>query len=350
MVLAPGFDHQDHFIEGLPEMRKTPEEENVFVHMLDNHYTSVRNFYHGWNHARGDMICYSPAGPYKGEGTDFWALYYESFNRTDKLHGRAQLGARIQYWTPNKEIYKMPYANEIALDECHKRGVDVMFGWEMLKVHFNEIGEKIATFRNVDNGAILEKPFNHANINPPSRAHTELVEANITDSQGTIDVNPYTLQHERFENIFAFGDAIAGNTTRTMAAAIAQNPVVKHNLNRFMEGKELNGVYDGYSWMPFYLSHSNANNFQHTWDYEPTTKNHAIPNFGLFTKIYFGRQLRTNLNICKHYSGFKKDHGPPHNYFNAQYDPLDKNEYLMSRGVDVEALRNIHSKNTAIQA
>jgi hypothetical protein len=27
------------------------------------------------------MICYSPKFPYKGEGTDFYALYYEHFMR-----------------------------------------------------------------------------------------------------------------------------------------------------------------------------------------------------------------------------------------------------------------------------
>lgn len=189
--------------------------------MLDTKETSDRNYYHGWNHTNGDMICYAPQGPYKGEGTDFYALYYESFMRQDKLHGRSSANAKIQFWTPNKEIFKFDYANMVAEEECNKRGIDIMYGWEMLKVDRNQYGEKIATFRNVDTGAILEKPFTHANINPPSKAHKELVEANIVDSNGLIDVNPYTLQHSRFENIFAFGDAIAGATTRTQHAAYA---------------------------------------------------------------------------------------------------------------------------------
>ena len=193
LVLSPGFDHSDRHIEGLPEMRASHESEKVFVHMLDNKMTMDKNYYHGWNHTNGDMICYSPAGPYKGEGTDFWALYYESFMRQDKLQGRSAAGARIQYWTPNKEIYKFPYANEVALEECHKRGIDVMFGWEMTKVHRNEHDEKIATFRNVDSGEVIEKAFTQANINPPSHARAELVEAGITDHTGLIDVNPFTL-------------------------------------------------------------------------------------------------------------------------------------------------------------
>jgi len=124
----------------------------------------------------------------------------------------------------------MPYANEVAQDECHKRGIDMMFGWEMIKMHQTNVGEKVATFKNVDTGELLEKPFFHANINPPSLPQPGLVEAGITDGTGMVDVNPYTLQHSRFENIFAMGDAIKGETTRTQAAAIAQCPVLKHNL------------------------------------------------------------------------------------------------------------------------
>jgi sulfide:quinone oxidoreductase len=71
----------------------------------------------------------------------------------------------------------------------------------------------------VSTGETLEKPFAHANINPTSLPHQELVDAGLTDSNGLIDVNPYTLQHERFENVFAFGDAIRGNITRTQITA-----------------------------------------------------------------------------------------------------------------------------------
>jgi hypothetical protein len=68
-----------------------------------------------------------------------------------------------------------------------------MYGWEMMKVHINDHGEKIATMKNVDSGETMEVPFNHANINPTSQPFEELVEAGITDGSGLIDVNPYTL-------------------------------------------------------------------------------------------------------------------------------------------------------------
>jgi len=110
---------------------------------------------------------------------------------------------------------QFPYANEVCLDECKKRGIDVFFNMELISVKKNSIGEKIATFRNTISGETIEKDFSSDVINPPSKPVSELVEAGITNSKGLVDVNPYTLQHKRYENIFAFGDCIGINTTRT---------------------------------------------------------------------------------------------------------------------------------------
>ena len=81
LVLAPGFDHSTKHIKGLEEMEKSPEMDGVFCHVLDHKERVNRNFWNGWNNTNGDMICYSPKFPYKGEGTDFYALYYEHFMR-----------------------------------------------------------------------------------------------------------------------------------------------------------------------------------------------------------------------------------------------------------------------------
>ena len=81
LVVATGLDHRSDLIEGLPELEKTPMHENVYTHLLQGPEKMRRNYYHGWSHVSGDMVCYSPKAPYKGEGNDFMALYYESFLR-----------------------------------------------------------------------------------------------------------------------------------------------------------------------------------------------------------------------------------------------------------------------------
>jgi len=87
--------------------------------------------------------------------------------------------------------------------------------------------------------------------------------------------------------VFAFGDAIRGNTTRTQTAAQAQNPIVKHNLKQFMAGKECNAIYNGYSYFPFYMSPAHATCMSHTWDFEPAQNNHWVSGYGLFGSRYF---------------------------------------------------------------
>jgi hypothetical protein len=85
LVFAPGLDHKMDHIPGLAALDSEPDYENTFVHMLDGVERASRNFFNGWNNFMGDLMCYSPAFPYKGEGSDFYALYYEHFLRTDKL-------------------------------------------------------------------------------------------------------------------------------------------------------------------------------------------------------------------------------------------------------------------------
>ena len=101
----------------------------------------------------------------------------------------------MQYWTPNKYIYEFGYANEVALEECRKRNIDVMFGWEMTEVKRTDVGEKVAIFRNVDTNEVIEKSFFTAMINPPSTPHSFLTEVpNMCDNRGGVDINKYTMQ------------------------------------------------------------------------------------------------------------------------------------------------------------
>jgi len=345
LVLNPGFDHKSANLSGLLDFENEDRGENrVWGHVIDSKQRVVRNRYHGWNHPAGDMICYSPAHPYKGEGTDFYAFYYEHFLRQDQLQGRSSRSAKIQYWSPNKVISKFPYMNEVMLDECHKRGIEVHLGWELQKIAYNTIGEKIATFKCVDSGKIIEKPFISANINPPSRPHAELVSSGIASADGTIDVNKYTLQSKKFENIFAFGDVVGFDTTRTQQGAVAQNPVVKHNVSQFLDGKELNAIYDGYQYMPLYLGHSYGTSFAHTHDFEPAPMNHWVPHYGVFSNAWFKRFTKDSQKAADKYTSFKKNDGPPHYNFKARYVPLQHNEYLQSKGVRPEEVKMFEPK------
>jgi sulfide:quinone oxidoreductase len=334
LVLGTGFDHSCEFIEGLSDFDKGPEENNVFVHQLDDKARVDRNNYNGWMQTGGDYINYSPAVPYKGEGTDFYTLYYESMIRQDKMMGASAAGSKLQYWSPNKFIYAYPYANEIAMEECAKRGIEVNLGWELLSVR-QDAHAKVAVFKNVDSGETIERDFVGANINPPSKQHKFLLDAGVCDSTGMVDVNRYTLQHNKYENIFAIGDCISGQTTRTYTGAIHQNPIVKHNVLQFLEGKECNAIYDGYQYMPFYLGTTYGAGFSHLHDFEPAPTNDSVPHYGVFSNLYFNYMMKNQQGMGEKYTTFAKSQGPPHYHYPANYDALEHNEYLQARGIDL---------------
>ena len=100
-----------------------------------------------------------------------------------------------------------------------------------------------------------------------------------------------------------------------------------------MEGKELNGIYNGYTFMPFYLGYNYASSFSHLYDFEPHWKNHIVPHYGIFSRAYFGRMLKSMLTSNEKYGSFKKNCGPPNYQFNPRYVPLEHNDYLLSKGV-----------------
>jgi len=53
--------------------------------------------------------------------------------------------------------------------------------------------------------------------------------------------------------VFAFGTATNIPTTPSVYATHAQTGVLKQNVLRYLQGEELNAVYDGYSFIPLWL-------------------------------------------------------------------------------------------------
>lgn len=107
-----------------------------------------------------------------------------------------------------------------------------------------------------------------------------------------------------------------------------QNSIVKNNVIRYLQGKDLNAIYDGYTWMPLLTGHSYATSFSHLHDFEPAPQNNAVSHYGIFGSIYFSRMMGAEQKAGVKYSSFKKNHGPPHWHYSATYDELEHNEYI----------------------
>src|SRR5207253_1702679 len=97
--------------------------------------------------------------------------------------------------------------------------------------------------------------FSMLHVTPPQKAYPELSPFAGEGSNGFARVNPQTLQHEVYPNVFAIGDCSNAPTSKTAAAVASQSGVVFRNLNNVMNGRKPEREYDGYTSCPLVTSY-----------------------------------------------------------------------------------------------
>ena len=76
------------------------------------------------------------------------------------------------------------------------------------------------------------------------------------DANGYVDIDKHTLQHVRYPNVFALGDAGSSPNSKTGAAIRKQAPVVVDNLRAVMAGARPEARYGGYASCPITTAHN----------------------------------------------------------------------------------------------
>jgi sulfide:quinone oxidoreductase len=74
------------------------------------------------------------------------------------------------------------------------------------------------------------------------------------DANGYVEVDKHTLQHVRYSNVFALGDAGSTPNSKTGAAIRKQAPTVVANIDRFLKNQQLGEEYHGYASCPVVTS------------------------------------------------------------------------------------------------
>ena len=96
----------------------------------------------------------------------------------------------------------------------------------------------------------VEKSFDFLHAVPPQCAPDFVRNSPLADKTGWVDVNPETLQHVRYGNIFSLGDVSNTPNAKTAAAVRKQAPVVAVNVLSVLDGQGPRALYDGYGGCP----------------------------------------------------------------------------------------------------
>ena len=115
-----------------------------------------------------------------------------------------------------------------------------------------------ATFAKAGaDGAVTETQvkFDMLHVVPPQKPLAVVAKSPLADASGFVEVDPTTLRHTRFANVFSLGDACSTPNSKTAAAARKQAPLVAEHLLAAIDGRALVYAYDGYGSCPLTVEH-----------------------------------------------------------------------------------------------
>ncbi len=157
----------------------------------------------------------------------------------------------IEYWNNSKALFGVPIVAEKVRMLFEERGIVTEMERSLSAI---DPAKKILTFTDQD-GITHETDYDFTNIIPPQRApdvirNSPLPWADKWVDQGWVEVDPRTLRHNRFPEVFALGDVAGVPKGKTAASVKWQVPVVEDYLVSDIEGKEGSAAYNGYTSCP----------------------------------------------------------------------------------------------------
>lgn len=196
----------------------------------------------------GNAVFTFPSTPIKCAGAPQKVMYLaeDTFQRNNI---REQ--TKITYCTATPKIFGVPTFVPPLMKVVERKGIDLKVSHNLKAIH----GEaKEAIFDVTIDGTTEEVTiaYDLLHVAPPMSA-PDFIKSSplaIDGPLGWVDVDKYTLQHNRYSNVFSLGDASSLPNSKTAAAIRRQAPVLVQNLLALMNKGSLEAKYNGYSCCP----------------------------------------------------------------------------------------------------
>ena len=242
LVVCPGLKLDWNGIEGLPETLGHNGVTSNYRYDLAPYTWQLVQQLRG-----GKALFTQPPMPIKCAGAPQKAMYLSS---DEWLRGGVLKDIDVQFYNSGAVLFGVADYVPALMAYVKRYNIGLNFGHTLTAV---DGPAKKATFtRALADGSkeSLAVDFDMLHVVPPQKAPDFIRVSALADAAGWVDVDPGTMRHKTFANIFALGDA--GNTpnAKTAAAARKQAPVVAHNLLVGMGKRKGDAQYDGYGSCP----------------------------------------------------------------------------------------------------
>ncbi len=196
---------------------------------------------------RGRALFTQPPMPIKCAGAPQKAMYLscDIMRRAGTLKD-----VEVEFHNAGAVLFGVPAYVPALMKYIEKYGIDLRFESKLIAI---DGPAKIATFeRKGADGTpkLVQREFEMLHAVPPQVAPDFVAKSPLAAESGFIAVDPGTLQHPRYPNVYSLGDACATTNAKTAAAARKQAPVVAMNVLATLDGDAPVMFYDGYGSCP----------------------------------------------------------------------------------------------------
>lgn len=193
---------------------------------------------------KGRAIFTQPATPIKCGGapqkiTYLAAHHLEKENLTNSVE--------VVFASAKPGIFAVKKYADTLNKVIEKRHINAMFNHD-LKALMPE--QKEAIFTNLETGEEVSMSYDMIHVTPPQSAPDFIKKSPLASEEGWVSVDPATLQHTKYPNVFSCGDCSNLPTSKTGAAIRKQAPVLTKNLIALIADKPMPEKYDGYTSCP----------------------------------------------------------------------------------------------------
>jgi sulfide:quinone oxidoreductase len=242
LIVCPGLKLDWHGIDGLVEtLGRNGVTSNYRYDLAPYTWQLVQQL-------RGGRALFSqPPMPIKCAGAPQKAMYLSA----DHWRRTGVLGAiDIQFCNAGAVLFGVADYVPALMEYVKAYGIGLNFGQTLVSV--DGPGRKAVFSKAGADGSkeLVTREFDLLHAVPPQKAPDFIRVSPLADAAGWVDVDPGTLRHKQFANIFALGDVANTTNAKTAAAARKQAPVVAHNLLVTRGAAKGDARYDGYGSCP----------------------------------------------------------------------------------------------------
>ena len=202
---------------------------------------------------RGTVVFTQPAGPAKCAGASQKPMYLAC----DYWRAKGVLrDIRVIMVVPDPTVFGIPEIDRELERKIAEYGIELRVETELRAVDGEQRTVEIAP---TGGGQGERLQYDVLNVVPPQSAPDWLKSTSLPavgDSGGFVEVDPETLRHTRYPNVWSLGDAAATRNSKSGGALRKQTKVLAENLLAVLDGKEPVTRYNGYSVCPFTVSRS----------------------------------------------------------------------------------------------